>query len=71
MEVVYPCCCGIDVHERFVVACLTRVHQGQRHKELRRFDTFTSGLRALREWLVQAHYACGPRKYRCVLASSV
>jgi hypothetical protein len=25
MEVIYPCCGGIDVHDEFVVVCLSRV----------------------------------------------
>ena len=24
MQVLHPCCCGLDVHKRFVVACLIR-----------------------------------------------
>lgn len=53
MEVLYPCCSGIDVHEQFVVVCLSRVQQGQRHKELRRFETYTADLLALRNWLLE------------------
>jgi transposase len=51
MEVIYPCCGGIDVHDEFVVVCLSRVQQGQRHKELRRFATYRADLRVLCEWL--------------------
>jgi transposase len=54
MEVIYPCCGGIDVHEEFVVVCLSRVQQGQRHKELRRFATYSADLRALCHWLAEA-----------------
>jgi transposase len=39
MEVVYPRCSGLDVHKRFVVACLSMVEKGQRYKELRHFTT--------------------------------
>jgi transposase len=52
MQVLYPCCCGLDVHKRFVVACLiTRDEQGQAHKELRRFSTLTPEVLRLCDWL--------------------
>lgn len=35
MEVVYRCCCGIDVHKKVIVACL--VNGGK--QELREFGT--------------------------------
>ena len=51
MEVVYSRCSGFDVHKRFVVACLSIIQNGQRHKELRQFSTMTSEILALKEWL--------------------
>jgi transposase len=51
MEVVYPRCSGLDVHKRFVVACLSIVENGQRHKELRHVGTMTSDILALKGWL--------------------
>lgn len=48
MEVLYSCCCGIDVHARMLVACL--IQQGQ--KEIRTFSTMTDDLLRLRDWLV-------------------
>ncbi|WP_075164195.1 IS110 family transposase [Ktedonobacter racemifer] len=51
MEVVYPRCSGLDVHKRFVVACLSIVENGQRHKELRQVGTMTSDILALKGWL--------------------
>lgn len=48
MEVLYSCCCGIDVHARMLVACL--IQQGQ--KEIRTFSTMTDDLLWLRDWLV-------------------
>ena len=55
MEVLYPRCSGIDVHKRFLVACLSIVGaKGQRHKELRQFGTMTGELLALKEWLKAA-----------------
>ena len=52
MEVVYPRCSGLDVHKRFVVACLSIIEQGQRHKELREVSTMTSDILALKTWLL-------------------
>jgi transposase len=52
MEVLYSRCSGLDVHKRFVVACLSVVEaNGQRHKELRQFGTMTSEILALNDWL--------------------
>ncbi len=52
MEVMYPRCSGIDVHKRFLVACLSIVQSnGQRQKDLRQFSTMTSDILALKDWL--------------------
>jgi transposase len=52
MQVLHACCCGLDVHKRFVVACLIlSTEDGKRHKELRRFDTLTPELLRLVDWL--------------------
>lgn len=51
MEVVYPRCSGLDVHKRFVVACLSVIEQGQRSKEVRQVSTMTADILALKEWL--------------------
>src|SRR5439155_12334352 len=54
MEVIYPCCGGIDMHDEFVVICLSRVQQGQRHKDLRRFAPYSADLGPLCHWLTEA-----------------
>ena len=55
MEVVYPRCCGLDVHQKNVTACLLTVTpSGERQKELRTFGTMTEDLLALADWLVVA-----------------
>jgi transposase len=48
MEVLYPRCCGLDVHQKTVVACLI-TPEG---KEIRTFKTMTSDLLQLADWLV-------------------
>jgi transposase len=47
MEVVYACCCGLDVHAKTVVACL--MTKGR--KEIRTFATMTEDLLQLADWL--------------------
>jgi transposase len=52
MEVVYPRCSGLEVYKRFVVACLSIIEHGQRHKELRQVSTMTGDILALKAWLL-------------------
>ncbi len=55
MQVLYSCCCGLDVHKRFVVACLIRTGEGGiPHKTLKRFGTMTPHLLCLIDWLQEA-----------------
>lgn len=52
MEVMYRCCCGLDVHKNSVTACVLWAEgNGQNRKEKRRFSTFTRDLMALGDWL--------------------
>jgi transposase len=55
MQVLYRCCCGLDVHKQLLVACLSTVDAaGERRKETRRFTTMTQDILALAEWLASA-----------------
>jgi len=47
MEIIHPCCCGLDVHAKTVVACL--IKQGKR--QTRTFQTMTDDLLKLSDWL--------------------
>lgn len=47
MEVIYPRCCGLDVHKKTVVACVITPQM----KQTRTFPTVTSGLLELKSWL--------------------
>jgi len=49
MEILYTCCCGIDVHARMLVACLIKGGK----KEVRTFSTMTDDLLRLLDWLTQ------------------
>jgi transposase len=52
MEVVYQCCCGLDVHKKVVVACsVTTNATGTTQKQIRSFGTMTDDLLALADWL--------------------
>lgn len=51
MEVLYPRCCGLDVHKKSISACVIIRKQGKVEKLERRFGTFTSELEQLAEWL--------------------
>jgi transposase len=55
MRVIIERCCGLDVHQETVVACLLIGVPGDRPtKEVRTFRTVTRDLEALRDWLVGA-----------------
>ncbi len=55
MELLHPCCCGLDVHQQSVVACLIQTDpDGQRTKEFRTFGTTTADLLQLADWLREA-----------------
>jgi transposase len=52
MDVIYPRCCGVDVHKREVVACVvTTGPDGTPHKAIRIFGTMTPDILALADWL--------------------
>ena len=55
MEVIYPRCCGLDLHKKRVVTCLiVPGPDGTPRKEVRTFGTMTEDLLALADWLAQA-----------------
>ncbi|HEU5375484.1 MAG TPA: hypothetical protein VFV38_08605 [Ktedonobacteraceae bacterium] len=43
MEVVYQRCASVDVHQRFLMVCLSIVEAGQRRKEIRSFRSSRNG----------------------------
>lgn len=57
LKIVYPNCCGIDVHKTFVVAVIAITDdQGITQYYRRRFSTFTNQLKELKKWL--DYYSC-------------
>jgi transposase len=55
MRIQYPCCCGLDVHKRSVVACRRVITgDGELLETVRTFGTMTRDLLALLDWLREA-----------------
>jgi transposase len=58
MDTLHPCCAGLDVHKKTVVACVRRLGPGGAvTAEVRTFATLTAGLLALADWLAAAGVA--------------
>jgi transposase len=56
MRIVINLCCGLDVHKRTVTACLLQWGaRGRAVKEVRTFETTTSQLLELADWLTSQH----------------
>lgn len=54
LKIVYPICCGMDVHKSFLVACIaTTNNQGVTTYMSKRFSTFTGDLRRCAAWLAE------------------
>jgi len=51
MEVLYPRCAGLDVHQQTVVACVRVASGATVQQEVRTFGTTTAELLALADWL--------------------
>ena len=53
MEVIHRRCSGLDVHKETVVACVRLALDGKITREIRTFETTTSGLLLLLAWLTE------------------
>ena len=54
LKIVYPICCGMDVHKSFLVACIAATNsQGVTTYMSKRFSTFTGDLRRCAAWLAE------------------
>ena len=52
MKVLYPICCGVDVHKTFLVATLI-ISQGiTPHYSKKRFSTFNNSILQFKQWLI-------------------
>jgi transposase len=55
MQILYRCCCGLDVHKKIIVACLLQIDgEGEFSRQVRSFGTTTDELLQLSDWLVRA-----------------
>jgi len=54
MDVLYPVCCGLDVHKKTITACLRFASARARAEEVRTFGTTTRELLRLADWLTAA-----------------
>jgi len=53
LKIIYPICCGVDVHRDFLVACIASTNeQGVTTYQSKRFSTYSGQLRAFGTWLV-------------------
>jgi transposase len=52
MKVVYPTCCGVDVHKAFLVATLITSQGITPHYTKKRFSTFNNSILQFKQWLI-------------------
>lgn len=54
LKIVYPICCGVDVHKRFIIATIATTNDENITSYLtKRFDTYTEDLVAFKDWLLE------------------
>ena len=53
MKIVYPICCGVDVHKKFFVATIITTEGIQPKYQKRRFSTFNNQILAFKAWLLE------------------
>ena len=53
LKIVYPICCGVDVHKTFFVATLITTEGIQPKYKKRRFSTFNNQILAFKDWLLE------------------
>ncbi len=52
MKVVYPICCGVDVHKKFFIATLITSEGITPHYQKKRFSTFNNSILQFKRWLL-------------------
>ena len=53
MKVVYPICCGVDVHKTFLVATLITSTGNTPNYSKKRFTTFNKSILQFKQWLIE------------------
>jgi len=52
MKIVYPICCGVDVHKTFLVATIIKTEGIQPKYSKKRFSTFNNSILQFKQWLI-------------------
>lgn len=52
MKIVYPICCGVDVHKTFLVATIITSQGFTPHYSKKRFSTFNTSILQFKQWLI-------------------
>ncbi|TEB05194.1 IS110 family transposase [Pelotomaculum propionicicum] len=52
MKVVYPICCGVDVHKKFLVATIITSEGIMPRYQKKRFSTFNNSILKFKQWLL-------------------
>lgn len=52
MKIVYPVCCGVDVHKTFLVATIITSKGITPHYSKKRFSTFNNSILQFKQWLI-------------------
>ena len=55
MQILYPRCCGLDVHKASLTACILINEPERKERHVRRFGTMTGAVLALAAWLAEHH----------------
>lgn len=55
MKVVYPICCGVDVHKTFLVATVITTQGITPSYRKKRFSTFNKSIREFKQWLLDGN----------------
>lgn len=59
MDVIHRSCCGLDVHQATIVACvITQTSPRKKTQEVRTFSTVAAGLKDLAHWLQAMGCSC-------------
>ena len=53
MNVVYPICCGVDIHKKFFVATIITTEGIEPKYQKQRFSTFNNQIIAFKDWLLE------------------
>jgi transposase len=59
MLILHPCCAGLDVHKKSIVACCLKLEaDNTQRQQVRTFDTTTPALLELLDWLLEWGATC-------------